>query len=33
LEKEFGIDVNDKKLLISDIETAFYVVINGHDSI
>ena len=33
LEKEFGIDVNDKKILIADVETAFFVVIKGHDSI
>ena len=33
LEREFGFDIKDKKILVSDIETAFYVVINGHDTV
>jgi hypothetical protein len=31
LEREFGIDVKDKLVLVTDIETAFYVVMSHHD--
>ena len=33
LEKEFTIEINDRATLISDIETAFYVVNQHHESI
>lgn len=33
LEKEFGIDVKDRNILITDIESAFYVVTQHHDSL
>ena len=33
LEKEFGIDVKDKHILVSDVETAYYVVSQSHDSV
>jgi len=31
LEIEFGIEVKDKLVLITDIETAFYIVTSHHD--
>lgn len=33
LEKEFGIEVKDRNILITDVESAFYVVTQHHDSI
>eukprot|EP01017_Pseudomicrothorax_dubius_P000774 TRINITY_DN0_c2589_g1_i1.p1 TRINITY_DN0_c2589_g1~~TRINITY_DN0_c2589_g1_i1.p1 ORF type:complete len:125 (+),score=14.16 TRINITY_DN0_c2589_g1_i1:27-401(+) len=33
LEREFNIDVKDKACLVTDIETAFYVVMKHHDAI
>jgi hypothetical protein len=33
LEKEFGIDVKDRNILITDVETAYYVVTQHHDSL
>ena len=33
IEKEFGIDIRDRGILITDIETAFYIVMMHHDSI
>ena len=33
LEREFGIDVKDRHLLVSDVETAYYVVSQSHDSL
>ena len=31
LEKEFGIDVKDRLALVTDVETAFYIVMSHHD--
>ena len=31
LEREFGIEIKDKFVLVTDIETAFYVVLQHHD--
>ncbi|KRW99698.1 hypothetical protein PPERSA_03499 [Pseudocohnilembus persalinus] len=31
LEREFGIDIKDRQVLITDIETAFYIVTSHHD--
>jgi hypothetical protein len=33
LEREFGIEVKDRYILITDIETAFHVVNHHHDAI
>ncbi len=33
LEREFGIEVKDRNVLITDVETAFYVVTQHHDSL
>jgi hypothetical protein len=33
LEKEFGIEVKDRNILITDVESAFYVVTQHHDSL
>lgn len=33
LEHEFGIDIRDRHVLIGDVETAFYVVTQHHDSV
>ena len=33
LEREFGIDIKDKAMLINDIETAFFIVNNHHDAL
>jgi acyl carrier protein len=33
LEKEFGIEIKDRQVLITDIDTAFYVVMSHHDPI
>jgi hypothetical protein len=33
IEREFGIEVRDRHVLISDIETAYYVVTQHHDSL
>jgi hypothetical protein len=33
IEHEFGIDVRDRHVLISDVETAFYVVTQHHDAL
>ncbi len=33
IEREFGIDVKDRHVLISDIEQAFHVVMQHHDSV
>lgn len=31
LEREFGIDIKDRLVLVTDIETAFYIVMSHHD--
>lgn len=33
IEKEFGIEVRDRCILITDIETAFHVVNESHDAL
>ena len=33
IEREFGIDVKDRHVLISDIEQAFHIVMQHHDSV
>ena len=33
LEKEFGIDIKDRNILITDVETAYFVVTQHHDAI
>ena len=33
IEKEFGIDVKDRNILIADVEMAYYVVTQHHDSL
>lgn len=33
LEKEFGIDVKDRHVLVTDIEMAYYVVTQSHDAL
>lgn len=33
LEKEFGIEVKDRNILVTDVETAYYVVTQHHDSL
>jgi uncharacterized protein YjfI (DUF2170 family) len=33
LEKEFNIDVKDKNILVTDIETAYYVVMKSHGAL
>ena len=33
LEREFGIEVKDRNILITDVETAYYVVTQHHDSL
>lgn len=33
IEREFGIEIKDRNILISDIETAFYVVTKHHDAV
>eukprot|EP00331_Platyophrya_macrostoma_P023938 CAMPEP_0176444056 /NCGR_PEP_ID=MMETSP0127-20121128/22823_1 /TAXON_ID=938130 /ORGANISM="Platyophrya macrostoma, Strain WH" /LENGTH=127 /DNA_ID=CAMNT_0017829467 /DNA_START=34 /DNA_END=417 /DNA_ORIENTATION=- len=33
LEKEFSIDIKDRHIMITDVETAFYVVMKSHDAI
>ena len=32
IEREFGIDINDRAVLISDFETAYYTVMQSHDA-
>jgi len=31
LEREFGIDVKDRLALVTDVQTAFYIVMSHHD--
>ena len=33
LEREFGIQIKDRNILITDIETAYYVITQHHDAI
>ena len=33
LEKEFNIEIRDKQILVTDIETAFYVINKTHESL
>ncbi len=33
IEREFGIDVKDRHVLISDIEQAFHIVMQHHDAV
>lgn len=33
LEREFGIEIKDRQVLISDIETAFSIVMHSHEAI
>ena len=33
LEREFGIEIKDKQILVSDVETAFSVVMQTHESL
>ena len=33
LEREFGIDIKDRHVLISDVEQAFHVVMQHHDAV
>lgn len=33
LEREFGIEIKDRHVLIGDVETAYYIVTQHHDSI
>jgi hypothetical protein len=33
IEREFGIEVKDRNILIADMEMAYYVVIQHHDSL
>lgn len=32
IEREFGIDINDRATLINDFETAYYIVLQSHDA-
>jgi acyl carrier protein len=32
LEREFGIDIKDRQILVTDVETAFYVVMQHHEA-
>jgi hypothetical protein len=32
LEREFGVEIRDRQVLITDIETAFHVINQSHDS-
>lgn len=33
IEREFGIDIKDRHVLISDVEQAFHIVMQHHDSV
>ena len=33
LEHEFGIEIKDRNVLISDVETAYYIITQHHDSL
>ena len=33
IEREFGIDVNDRKILVGSIEEAYFVVMQGHTAL
>ena len=32
IEREFGIDINDRATLINDFDTAYYIVMQSHDA-
>lgn len=33
IEREFGIDIKDRHVLISDVEQAFHIVMQHHDAV